>query len=273
MSLIAAVLGSPVSHSLSPAIHRAAFAAAGRVGDYSAIECQANTLEATLISLRDGGAIGASVTMPLKEEVITHLSSLSDTAKELNAVNCVVFSEGQVIGHNTDGDGCCDALVEQGGADLSCASVVLLGSGGTARAIALSVLRHGAKVIVVNRTTEKADSMVRSLSSYGKITVGSVTDIAHANVLVNATSVGMNTTESPVDVSLLHSGLIVLDAVYSPMETTLLAAARRAGCVAVDGLWMLIHQARHQQILWFGQNPSAEVMRSAAEQELASRRK
>jgi shikimate dehydrogenase len=115
--------------------------------------------------------------------------------------------------------------------------------------------------------------MVRSLSSYGKITVGSVADIAHTNVLVNATSVGMNTTESPVDVSLLHSNLIVLDAVYSPMETTLLAAARGAGCVAVDGLWMLIHQARHQQILWFGQNPSAEVMRSAAEQELASRRK
>ena len=185
----------------------------------------------------------------------------------------MVFAEGQVIGHNTDGDGCCDALVEQGGADLSSASVVLLGGGGTARAIALSVLRHGAQVIVVNRTTEKADSMVRSLSSYGKITVGSVADIAHANILVNATSVGMNTTESPVDVSLLHSGLIVLDAVYSPMETTLLAAARRAGCVAVDGLWMLIHQARHQQILWFGQNPSAEVMRSAAEQELASRRK
>jgi shikimate dehydrogenase len=163
--------------------------------------------------------------------------------------------------------------VEQGGVDLSNASVVLLGGGGTARAIALSLLRHGAQVIVVNRTTEKADYMVRSLSSYGKITVGSVADIAHTNVLVNATSVGMNTTESPVDVSLLHSKLIVLDAVYSPMETTLLATARRAGCVAVDGLWMLIHQARHQQILWFGQNPSAEVMRSAAEQELASRRK
>ena len=240
MSVIAAVLGSPVSHSLSPAIHRAAFVTAGRAGDYSAIECQATTLEATLISLRDGGAIGASITMPLKEDVISHLSALSDTTKELNPSN---------------------------------ASVVLLGGGGTARAIALSLLRHGAQVIVVNRTTEKADSMVRSLSSYGKITVGSVADIAHANILVNATSVGMNTTESPVDVSLLHSGLIVLDAVYSPMETTLLAAARRAGCVAVDGLWMLIHQARHQQILWFGQNPSAEVMRSAAEQELASRRK
>jgi shikimate dehydrogenase len=115
--------------------------------------------------------------------------------------------------------------------------------------------------------------MVVSLSSYGRIKVGSVADIADARVLVNATSVGMNSTESPVDVSVLHSDLVVLDAVYSPMETTLLAAARLAGCVVVDGLWMLIHQARHQQILWFGQDPSAEVMRSAAEQELASRRK
>lgn len=273
MSVIAAVLGSPVSHSLSPAIHGAAFTAAGRVGDYSAIECQTATLEATLISLRNGGAIGASITMPFKEDVIAFVSSLSETAKELHAVNCVVFASGQAIGHNTDGDGCCDALVEQGEVKLQSASVVLLGGGGTARAIALSLLLRGAQVTVINRTREKAISMVTSLSSYGHITVGSVADLAHADVLVNATSVGMNSTESPVDASLLHSGLTVLDAVYSPMETTLLAAARRAGCVVIDGLWMLIHQARHQQILWFGQNPSAEVMRHAAERELASRRK
>jgi shikimate dehydrogenase len=273
MSVIAAVLGSPVSHSLSPAIHRAAFEAAARDGDYSAIECQSETLKAVLLSLRDGGAVGASITMPFKEDVIAHLSSLSETAKELNAVNCVVFANGKAVGHNTDGDGCCDALVDQGRVELRGSSVVLLGGGGTARAIALSLLLHGAHVTVVNRTIEKANSMVVSLSSYGRIKVGSVADIADARVLVNATSVGMNSTESPVDVSVLHSDLVVLDAVYSPMETTLLAAARLAGCVVVDGLWMLIHQARHQQILWFGQDPSAEVMRSAAEQELASRRK
>ena len=154
--------------------------------------------------------------------------------------------------------------------------VVVLGAGGTARSAALSLVRRGADVVVVNRTTERAAELVAAvaaLGARGTIRMGTETDVTRATCLVNATSVGMNSSDMPIDALHLHSGLVVLDAVYSPMETALLSAARHAGATVVDGLWMLIQQARHQQMLWFGENPAAEPMREAAEQELSRRRK
>jgi shikimate dehydrogenase len=137
-------------------------------------------------------------------------------------------------------------------------------------------VRRGAHVVVVNRTVERASELVAAVSALGAggtIRVGTEADVEGASILVNATSVGMNSSEMPISASHLHSGLVVLDAVYSPMETALLAAARGTGATVVDGLWMLIQQARHQQMLWFGENPSADSMRVAAEQELSRRHK
>ena len=142
----------------------------------------------------------------------------------------------------------CDALVDQGAAQLRGATVVLLGAGGTARSIALALVRRGAHVVVVNRTQSHAMDLVNSFAGFGdevSISVGDQSTIASASILINATSVGMNSSEMPVDPSVLHQQLIVLDAVYSPLETSLLSAARAAGATVVDGLWMLIHQARH----------------------------
>jgi shikimate dehydrogenase len=118
--------------------------------------------------------------------------------------------------------------------------------------------------------------LVGSFAGFGdevSITVGDQSSIVSASILINATSVGMNSDEMPIDPSLLHNHLTVLDAVYSPLETSLLAAARLAGATVVDGLWMLIHQARHQQKLWFGEFSDASAMRLAAERELSARRK
>ena len=276
MSTIAAVIGSPISHSLSPAIHNAAFAAAQRNGDYVAVECALTDVEATMGTLQSAGLVGLSVTMPLKEAVIDCLDFVTPDADFLNAVNCISFGPTGSIGHNTDGDGCCDALVEQGGARLRGATVVLLGAGGTARSIALALVRRGAHVVVVNRTQSHAMELVGSFAAFGdevSISVGDQSSIASASILVNATSVGMNTSEMPIDSSALHDQLTVLDAVYSPLETSLLAAARVTGATTVDGLWMLIHQARHQQKLWFGEFSDASAMRLAAERELSARRK
>ena len=276
LNLIAAVIGSPVAHSLSPAIHIAAFASSARVGDYTAIECVPENLATVLGELMDQRVVGVSVTMPLKEAVIAQLNEISPDARFLNAVNCIAVTPAGLVGHNTDGEGCCDALTEQGGAVLSGATAVVLGAGGTARSIALSLVRRGASVVVVNRTPERAESLVAAimaLGARGSIRTGEASDVGHATILVNATSVGMNSSEMPIDASLLHSRLIVLDAVYSPMETALLSTARQVGATVVDGLWMLIQQARHQQMLWFGEKPPAEPMREAAEQELARRRK
>lgn len=275
---IAAVLGQPVSHSLSPAIHNAAFSAAGRDGEYVAIECGEREVASNVASLRKEGLVGLSITMPLKEAVINSLDSLHVTASLLNAVNCVSFADGKAVGYNTDGDGCCDALEQQGGAHLEGARAVVLGAGGTARSVALSLGLRGAHVTVVNRSQDRAEQLVNNLSfaladSGGSLAVGPSDVIARSDVLVNATSVGMNSHDLPIDASLLHSKLVVLDAVYSPMDTALLVAARGAGAMTVDGLWMLIQQARHQQMLWFGVNPDANAMRVAAEQELDRRRK
>jgi shikimate dehydrogenase len=277
-SRIAAVIGQPVNHSLSPAIHNAAFSASGRVGEYVAIDCGEREVSSLMKSLRTEGLLGLSVTMPLKEVVIDTLDSLHVTASLLNAVNCVSFADGRAVGYNTDGDGCCDALVEQGGASINGATAIVLGAGGTARSVALALGRRGARVVVVNRSTDRAEHLVSSLGhaladSSGSLEVGTIDSLAEARILVNATSVGMNSKVSPVDPAQLHRKLTILDAVYSPMETSLLSAGRAAKATVVDGLWMLIQQARHQQVLWFGENPDATAMRNAAEQELERRRK
>jgi len=276
MSTIAAVIGSPVSHSLSPAIHNAAFAAASRDGEYVAVECGLSDVDTTVSNLQSSGLVGLSVTMPLKEAVINCLDFVTPDADFLNAVNCISFGPTGSIGHNTDGDGCCDALIEQGGTRLRGATVVLLGAGGTARSIALALVRRGAHVVVVNRTQSHAMELAGSFAAFGdevSISVGDQSTIASASILINATSVGMNSSDMPVDTSVLHNRLTVLDAVYSPLETSLLSASRSAGATVVDGLWMLIHQARHQQKLWFGEFSDASAMRLAAERELSARRK
>ena len=276
MSTIAAVIGSPISQSLSPAIHNAAFVAAQRDGEYVAVECGLSEVEATMTSLQASGLVGLSVTMPLKEGVIDFLDFVTPDADFLNAVNCISYGPTGSIGHNTDGDGCCDALVEQGGVRLRGATVVLLGAGGTARSIALALVRRGSHVVVVNRTRSNAMDLVNSFAGFGdevSISVGDQSSIASASILINATSVGMNSIDMPVEASVLHDQLTVLDAVYSPLETSLLIAARETGATVVDGLWMLIHQARHQQKLWFGEFSDASAMRLAAERELSARRK
>ena len=276
MSAIAAVIGSPISHSLSPAIHKAAFEAACRNGEYVAVECGISDVNATMSKLQSAGLVGLSVTMPLKEAVIDCIDFVTPDADFLNAVNCITFGPTGSIGHNTDGDGCCDALIEQGGARLRGATVVVLGAGGTARSIALALVRRGAHVVVVNRTRSHAMELVGSFAAFGdeaSISVGDQSSIASASILINATSLGMNSSDMPVDSSVLHNQLTVLDAVYSPLETSLLSVARVTGATVVDGLWMLIHQARHQQKLWFGEFSDASVMRLAAERELSARRK
>ena len=276
--VLAAVVGTPITHSLSPAIYRAAFAAQSVTGEYSAIDADVESIHRIFETLKSEDVRGLSVTMPLKEAIIPLLQVIDEDAALLHAVNCVEFKNGIATGHNTDGDGCCDALEQQGGALLGGTHAVVLGAGGTARSVALALGRRGARVAIMNRTTEKADELVRTLGpaareAGGDIVMGTPRDIGRAGVLVNTTSVGMNSDEMPISANVLHRNLVVLDAVYSPMDTALLQAARQAGAVTVDGLWMLIQQARRQCVYQFGWNPEAGPMREAAERELASRRK
>lgn len=267
---VAAVIGSPVSHSLSPALHNAAFGQLGLDWVYVALHVPAGEAGRALEAMRLFGLGGLSVTMPHKEAVAAAVDSLDPAAAALRSVNTVVPQpDGSLRGHSTDGAGFVASL-GAAGVDVSNRTVCLLGGGGAARAIADALARSGAaRVTVVNRTIASAEEAAALAAGVGE--VGGPTAVADADIVVNATSVGMGTRELPCDPGLLRAGQVVADIVYHPRETALLAAAKAVGATAVDGLGMLVHQAALQQRLWHGALPEAAAMQAAAERELAAR--
>jgi len=269
LKTIAAVLGSPVTQSLSPAIHNAAFAHMSKPWRYVAIDVDAEYFEEEVFAARDAGMLGLSITMPHKDAAFSLVQHRDEIAQRSGSVNTIVFDDSGVLrGANTDGDGCCDALVHAG-ATIEGSRAVVVGAGGTARAIVAALGMRGATdIVVMNRTQSRA----QEASECADVArVGTEVDIARATLLINATSVGMGTHDSPVQASALHNSLTVLDAVYHPLETALITHARAAGAQTVDGLWMLICQAVRQEELWCGVSPDPQVMRDAAQHTLALR--
>jgi len=272
---VAAIIGDPVVQSLSPAMHNAIFHQRKLDWTYVAMEVREDALTGVLQTLGGTSIKAFSVTMPHKEAVFEMLSSVSsnlgevdESAQAARSVNTIAIRSGRMFGSNTDGDGCCNA-VEQAGMGIAGSRVVVIGAGGTARAVVVALARRGASdIAVINRTESHARDAV-ACADVARI--GSVDDIATANILINATSVGMGSQESPVDAARLHSSLVVLDAVYQPLETTLLRNAKNAGAVTVDGLWMLVHQGALQQLAWFDEIGDVQLMRQAALDELANR--
>ena len=272
---VAAIIGFPVAQSLSPAMHNAVFRERNLEWRYVAMEVREDALTGVLQTLGDKGIQALSVTMPHKEAVFEMLNNTSsgfgdvdESARAAQSVNTIVVSGGRLIGSNTDGDGCCNAI-EQSGVGVAGSRVVVVGAGGTARAIVAALARRGASdIAVINRTESRAQDVTASVAI---ARVGTVEDIANANILINATSVGMGSQETPVQAACLHSSLVVLDAVYYPLETTLLRDAKLAGAKTVDGLWMLVHQGALQQLAWFNEIGDVQLMRQAAVDELANR--
>jgi len=272
---VAAIIGDPVVQSLSPAMHNAVFHQRKLDWTYVAMEVREDALTGVLQTLGGTSIKAFSVTMPHKEAVFEMLSSVSsnlgevdESAQAARSVNTIAIRSGRMFGSNTDGDGCCNA-VEQAGMGIAGSRVVVIGAGGTARAVVVALARRGASdIAVINRTESRARDAV-ACTDVARI--GSVDDIATANILINATSVGMGSQESPVDAARLHSSLVVLDAVYQPLETTLLRDAKNAGAVTVDGLWMLVYQGALQQLAWFDEIGDVQLMRQAALDELANR--
>lgn len=267
---VAGVIGSPIRHSLSPVIHNAAFADGGLDWIYAAFEVQPGAAAAALDAMRSLGIAGLSVTMPHKDEVASAVDVLDIAAAALHSVNTVVLQpDGRLAGHNTDGAGFVASLLESG-VNPAGMTVAVLGAGGAARSVIDALSRVGTdRLVVVNRSFDRAARAVELGGA--RASVGEMADLARVDLVVNATSIGMGTHESPCDVGLLHSAQVVADLVYHPLETTLLRAARECGAVAIDGLGMLVHQAVLQQRLWTGISPNPAVMRAAAEHELAAR--
>jgi shikimate dehydrogenase len=263
---VAAVLGSPVRHSRSPALMNAAFAAAGLDWLFVAFdvgEAEASDAVRGVRSLKLGGA---SVTMPLKTVMVDLVDELEPEAAVLRAVNCLSWRDGALVGASTDGPGLVAALREAG-VDTSGRRAVVVGAGGAARAVVLALAGDGiAEVTVVNRTAAKAEDAAALAGALGR--VGPLETIADADLVVNATSIGMAGTpaagETPVRPELLRAGQVVVDLVYHPMRTPLLAAAEAAGATAVGGLGMLVHQAALAFERWTGVSAPIDAMRAAA---------
>jgi shikimate dehydrogenase len=261
---LAAVIGSPVEHSRSPAILNAAFEANELDWAFLAFTVEPGKVGAALDGVRALGIAGLSVTMPHKEAVAALVDRTSDDAAALGAVNCVVNDGGALVGHNTDGPGFIDALRIGAAFDPAGRRAAVIGAGGAARAIALALGRAGAAdVAVVNRTEEKAVVAAALAGAAGR--VGTVADVGGADLVVNATPIGMLDDGLPVDPVHLHQGQVVADAVYHPAITSLLAAAAERQAVTLGGLGMLVHQAAHSFRLWTGTEPPLRAMWAAAE--------
>lgn len=267
---LAAVIGSPVAHSLSPALHNAAFEAADLDWRFVAFDVAPGSAASAVDAMRTLGIRGLAVTMPHKEDVAAAVDRLAPSAAALRSVNTVVLdADGGTIGFSTDGDGFIGSLAAAGVA-LTGARVVVLGAGGAARSIIDALGRAGAAdVAVVNRTPSAAESAAELVSA---ARVGTLDDVTLADVLVNATSIGMGTDQLPVPAELLRLELIVADIVYHPLETAFLRAARAIGAPVIDGLGMLVHQAALQQQHWTGVLPDVEPLRRAAIAELGASR-
>ena len=269
------VIGNPVEHSLSPAIHNAAFQKLGLNFVYLAFRVEA--IGDAIKGLRALGSFrGASVTIPHKVASIPFLDVVEPTARHIGAINTIVAENGLLTGYNTDATGAMRALRE-GAGSLQGKQVVMLGSGGAARAIAfalaaepgvagltlLGVDDHERAALAADLRTKTALAVRDALLNDAAL----ARELPGAQVLIHCTPIGMSpkTEASCVPAVLLHAGLAVMDIVYNPRETRLLKDARQAGCTTIPGLEMFLYQAVAQFELWTNQPAPADVMRAVLE--------
>jgi shikimate dehydrogenase len=260
---VAAVIGDPIGHSLSPELHNAAFAAAGLDWVYVALP---GSGAAAVDAMRATGLAGLSVTTPHKDEVAAAADERSDAVVALGAANCLVpLADGRIRAENTDGGGFLAGLLDDADCAVGGRRVGVIGAGGAGRAIAQAAGAAGASaVIVVNRTLERAHVAADLAGTVG--VVGQASDLATADVVVNTTTVGMGGgSEMPCDPALLHGGQVVVDIVYTPLETAWLAAVREAGIEGHNGLSMLVHQAAIAFTHWTGVAAPVAAMRAVVQ--------
>jgi len=268
---LAAVIGSPVRHSLSPAMHNAAFRAMGLDWIYLAFEVAPERVAAAAAGVRALGLGGLSVTIPHKAAVTAVMDELSPAAQAVGAVNTVVRTgNGRLRGENTDGAGFLASLADEG-FDPAGRRCLVVGAGGAARAVVDALGGAGAaEVVVVNRSQARAHEVITLAGGVGR--VGSPADVAEADLVVNATPLGLAGGEVdvlPVDVERLGAGQLVVDLIPNPLVTPLMAAARLRGASVAGGLGMLVHQGALAFELWTGVAAPLDVMRAAAMDALA----
>jgi len=279
---VCAVIGEPVEHSLSPCFQNAAFQHLGLDFVYVAFTVKAEELRDAIAGVRSLGFHGLNVTMPHKIRVIQYLDELDENARKVGSVNTILNRNGRLIGYTTDGIGALNAL-KYNGINPSGKKIVILGAGGASRSVSSVLAKEAKELVILNRTVTRAEKLVSDLRSFigehTKIRSGGLTEenlrkeLGDADILVNATPVGMRPMEDemPVAEDHLHPNLVVFDLVYNPIETKLLRKARLIGAKTLNGLNMLIHQGAASFEIWTGVKAPINVMMKAAEEELKKR--
>ncbi len=271
MKQVFGVFGDPISHSLSPAMHNAAFSALGMDCVYHAFRVRPEKLEKAILGAEAMGFGGLNLTVPLKETALKLDCIKPDLlAEKIGAINTIAFwKNGEITGHNTDGLGAKQALLDAG-VEIEGSNIVVAGAGGASRAIAFQLAAYGADITIINRTEERAIELAKDISGValsGKIKGTGLSELKgllkEADVFVNTTTLGMhpNTEATIATAEDLHPDLTVFDIVYNPLETRLLKEAKAAGAKTVSGVLMLVYQGAEAFKLWTGTEPPVELMK------------
>jgi shikimate dehydrogenase len=264
-----AVLGHPVSHSRSPAMQTAALEALGLAGEwsYEAIEVEPGEFERKTRALPSKGFVGVNVTIPHKEAALALADEASGPSREIGAANTLSFAEGRIWADNTDATGLLAALPGQ----VEGRKALVLGAGGSARAVVWALAGEGASVSVWNRTAGRADELVRDFpAAKGSLDAieGEAARADGFDLIVNCTAIGMGDEDPfehlPLDPERFGADLVVVDLVYAGAESGLVAEARARGATAVEGLEILVRQGAESLRIWTGMDPPLDVMREAA---------
>ncbi len=272
------VIGYPLTHSISPAMQQAALDDLGIDARYELWEAVPSELATVVGAMRSGDRLGASVTIPHKEAVISLMDEVTTEAMEVGAVNCIVVRDGRLVGHNTDGKGFIAALSERANFDVAEKRALLIGAGGAARALAHALVGGAVSALTIaNRTRARAEALA---AEFGRDIVPISLDpedlagpAATADLIVNSTALGMSSGDgaerSPIPGALIPSETLVNDIVYNPPLTPMLRAARARGARILGGLPMLVYQGAVAFELWTGREAPIDAMFAAAEDALS----
>ena len=270
---VVGVIGDPVKHSCSPPMHNAAFREMAMDYVYVPFWVKPENLAAAVAGFKSIDVAGINITLPHKKEVLPLMDSVSQEAELIGAVNTMVFKDGMVEGHNTDARGFIASLREEGIDDVKGMNVVVLGAGGGAQAVVVGLSLAGAdRIIIVNRTQEKAVQLAENVGGKTEVEVEGISlnhkglpeYLSESDLLVSTITAGMDRSiPLVIDPDWLHQDLVVCDIVYAPPETNLLKAAAERGLRTVGGMGMLVHQGAISFHLWTGKQPPVRTMRRA----------
>ncbi|MCP1185839.1 shikimate dehydrogenase [Paenibacillus sp. 1781tsa1] len=272
LPVLLGVMGDPIAHSKSPAMHNAALQAAEVNGMYMPLHVHPDQLEAAVRGIVALGYRGVNVTIPHKEQVMQYLDVIDESARLIGAVNTIVNEGGTLTGYNTDGIGYVRSLKEEAVTELAGKRIAVLGAGGAARGVIYALaLEKPEQIHILNRTADRAIALASDLRGHGlgEISGSGMEDaarvLATADIVINTTSAGMHPyiDDVPVDSSLIREGAAVSDLIYNPLETRLLRESRMRGCTVHGGLGMFVYQGAVAFEHWLGIPAPVETMRRA----------